>query len=430
MTIIDDHSLLTQQQLDLLKQCAAVPFSLGTFVSIDNILTELKVDVIIEPGTITRSIPRELEEAQDYWNAKKKQADDYMEERNQAERNLDIISQNLEVWRTMRLRGLYDPKKNQIKLFPKEMQQEYGGKHMDELLVSTFAHETMHAYFNRSRHEKYPYVLFVEEPLAEFGMLCYLHETKSRYYDWAYTDVRKKRTCYRYGATLMDQYLQGDTTLHDYLKSYKIPLTNYIIPSWKNSVVSLPQSGASCPIILGGNIVFPQWQNLSYFYDKQSKTLGLNGDWRGMDDCYYQLMRYFHDKPQNIYLADEFRYDDLSDDFRCGDLADISKEINMIVSPNNKTYKQGSNGIPVLRKDNTPCIRQGLDGLYHICRNNKWGVVDEHLHVIIPFKYSHICYCDENDLFLVVNYDNNPHHGLVNKQGKEQVPLIYEEIKK
>ena len=83
-----------------------------------------------------------------------------------------------------------------------------------------------------------------------------------------------------------------------------------------------------------------------------------------------------------------------------------------------------------MRKDNTPCIRQGLDGLYHICRNNKWGVVDEHLHVIIPFKYSHICYCDENDLFLVVNYDNNPHHGLVNKQGKEQVPLIYEEIKK
>ena len=89
MTIIDDHSLLSQQQLDLLKQCAAVPFYLDTIGSIDNILTKLKVDVIIEPGIITRSIPRELEEAQDYWNAKKKQADVYMEERNQAERNLE-----------------------------------------------------------------------------------------------------------------------------------------------------------------------------------------------------------------------------------------------------------------------------------------------------------------------------------------------------
>ena len=33
----------------------------------------------------------------------------------------------------MPLRGLYDPKKNHIKLFPEELQQEYGGQKMDEL---------------------------------------------------------------------------------------------------------------------------------------------------------------------------------------------------------------------------------------------------------------------------------------------------------
>ena len=429
MTIIDDHSLLSQQQLDLLKQCAAVPFYLDTIGSIDNILTKLKVDVIIEPGIITRSIPRELEEAQDYWNAKKKQADVYMEERNQAERNLDIISQNIEAWRTMRLRGLYDPKKNQIKLFPEEMRQEYGGKHMDELLVSTFAHETMHDYFNRSGHEKYPYVLFVEEPLAEFGMLLYLKETKSSYYDWAYNDVSIKQTCYKYGAKLMDQYLQGDATLRDYLQSYKIQLADYVIPSWKNNPISLPQSLASNPIVLGGKNIFPQWHNLSYFYDKQTDTLGLDGDWTGIDQM--EICRRYGANPQNIYFADRFRCDELSDGcYRVYDLAYISETINVIVSPKNKTYKQGSNGIPILRKDNTPCLRQGLDGLYLIRRNDKWGVVDKQLHVIVPFKYGHVCFCDENGLFLVESGSQSGQCGLVNKQGKEQVPLIYKEIKK
>ena len=92
MTIIDDHSLLSQQQLDLLKQCAAIPFSLGAFGSIDDMLTTLKVDVIIEPGIITRSIPRELEEAQNYWKAKKSQANDYIEE---IEHNIEEIVHNL-----------------------------------------------------------------------------------------------------------------------------------------------------------------------------------------------------------------------------------------------------------------------------------------------------------------------------------------------
>lgn len=425
MTIIDNHSLLSQQQLDLLKQCAAVPFSLGTFVSIDNILTELKVDVIIERGTITRSIPRELEEAESYWNWKKRENIDDIEE---IEHNLRIISQNLVSWQYMPLRGLYDLKKNQIKLFPEEMRQEYGGKHMDELLVSTFAHETMHAYFNRSGHEKYPYVLFVEEPLAEFGMLLYLKETKSSYYDWAYNDVSIKQTCYKYGAKLMDQYLQGDATLRDYLQSYKIQLADYVIPSWKNNPISLPQSLASNPIVLGGKNIFPQWHNLSYFYDKQTDTLGLDGDWTGIDQM--KICRRYGANPKNIYLADGFRYDDLSNDYRCRNLADISPKINMIVSPNNKTYKQGSNGIPILRKDNTPCLRQGLDGLYHIRRNDKWGVVDKQLHVIVPFKYGHVCFCDENGLFLVESGSQSGQCGLVNKQGIEQVSLIYEHITK
>ena len=424
MTIIDDHSLLSQQQIDLLKQCAAIPFSLGAFGSIDDMLTTLKVDVIIEPGIITRSIPRELEEAQNYWNAQKSQADDYIEEieHNIEEivHNLWIINQNIEVWQKMPLRGLYDPKKNQIKLFPEELQQEYGGQKMDELLVSTLVHETMHAYFNRPQHKCYPYAIFVEEPLAEYGMLLYLHETKSIYYIWAYDDVCSKNTCYMYGAEMMDQYLSGDTALREYLESYKLRIPKYAIPSVTTATIILPQHGDSDSIVLGGKLVSPQWLEMLYFYDKQTKTLGIDGDWRGIHLWHFPMeKRLSHDEPENIYISEGCQCDDF----------DTFSKTNVIVSPNNKTFKQGKMGVALLRKDNTPCLESCGDDSYGICRNGLWGVVDKQLQVIVPLKYGFVWSWDTNELIRVVNYNTMPYqYGLVNKQGQEQVPLIYEDI--
>ena len=417
MKIIDDHSLLSQQQLDLLKQCAAIPFSLGAFGSIDDMLTTLKVDVIIEPGIITRSIPRELEEAQNYWNAQKSQADDYIEE---IEHNLWIINQNIEVWQKMPLRGLYDPKKNHIKLFPEELQQEYGGQKMDELLVSTLVHETMHAYFNRPRHKCYPYVIFVEEPLAEYGMLLYLHETKSIYYNWAHDDVNSKNTCYKYGAVMMDQYLSGNTTLREYLESYKILIDKYAIPSVRSNTIVLPEHGVPSSITLEGKKVSPKWCKLLYFYDKQTKTLGIDGDWRGIHLWHFPMdKRLSHDEPENIYISEGCQCDDF----------DTFSKTNVIVSPNNKTFKQGKMGVALLRKDNTPFLSSCRDGLYRICRNGLWGVVDKQLQVIVPLKYGYVWSWDKNELIMVVDYNSKPYqYGLVNKQGQEQVPLIYESI--
>lgn len=103
------------------------------------------------------------------------------------------------------------------------MRLVYGGMRMDELLVSTLAHETMHAYFNRPGHDKYPYIYLIEEPLAEFGMLVYLHQTGSSYYNWAFNDVRGKRTCYHYGADLMALTLKApsNSSYYKYLLGYK-----------------------------------------------------------------------------------------------------------------------------------------------------------------------------------------------------------------
>lgn len=420
MTIIDDHSLLSQQQLDLLKQCAAVPFSLGTFVSIDDILTKLNVEVLVEPGIITRSIPSELKEAEDYWNAQKSQADDCIEE---IVHNLWIINQNIEVWQRMPLRGLYDSKKNQIILFPEEMQQEYGGQKMDELLVSTLVHEAMHAYFNRPQHKCYPYAIFIEEPLAEYGMLLYLHETKSIYYIWAYDDVCSKNTCYKYGAVMMDLYLSGNTTLREYLESYKILIDKYAIPSVRSNTIVLPEHGVPSSITLEGKKVSPKWCKLWYFYDKQTKTLGIDGDWRGIHLWLFPMEKQLsHDKLENIYIAEGCQCDDL----------DTFSEKNVIVSPNNKTFKQGKMGVALLRKDNTPFLISCGDGLYRICRNGLWGVVDKQLQVIVPLKYGCVWSWDENELIRVRVFDFNSkpsyQDGLVNKQGQEQVPPKYEGI--
>ncbi len=423
MQITDQKSLLSKEQLSLLKRCAKKTFVLGRYHSLDEILTKLNVEVIIEPGIQQRSIPSYLEESEKYWIDRLEEITDRDSmEFTDIRDDIRIIRREKELWRNMPLRGLYDPKNNIIKLFPEEMQTEYNGKCMDELLVSTLAHETMHAYFNRPRHKRMPYVLFVEEPLAEFGMLLYLKETRSSYYGWAHKDVSSKKTCYRYGAALMDQYLQGEASLRDYLKSYKIQLEDYVIPSCWNGTISLPQSGLSGSIVVGGKKVIPQWHG--FFYDKQTETLGLDGDWRGR--CVFDFMQergriYSYEKLKNIYIADGFRCD--------GHAYTLFSEKNVIVSPNNKTYKQGSNDIPLLRKDNTPCIEQNVDGLYKICRNGLWGVVDKQQNIIVPIKYGFVYTMDANELIMVVCPDFPPCQcGLVNRQGIEQVPLIYEQI--
>lgn len=231
MNIIQNHKLATNY-VNFLMQAASTPYKLGIFNSLDDILTQLDIDVIIEPGIIYRKIPTCLEAAVGYW----RKLLDNTELSEDARKNLDEICKQREQWRDMPLRGLYEPKSKCIKLYPEEMAQEYGGNRMEELLVSTLAHEVMHAYFDRPDHSHFPYAIFVEEPLAEFGMLLYLNKTNSNHYDWAHADVSSKRTCYKYGADLMDQHLNGNTKLKKFLEDYKIAINAYTIPDFQNGV--------------------------------------------------------------------------------------------------------------------------------------------------------------------------------------------------
>lgn len=251
MKIIDETPLLTPAQKSLLERCARAPFKLGGFASLDDIVTKLNVDVVIEQGIPTRSVPSLLYEALRFWEDRakcimeetsEKQKEVLTKERSNVFGIIQFIQGDISSWSRMPLRGLYDPVENVIKLYPDEMKEEYGGMRMDELLVSTLAHETMHAYFNRPGH-KFAYIPTVEEPLAEFGMLLYLNETASSFYHWAYNDVKKKWTCYKHGVDIMDQHLKEcmPYPTRQFLEAYKIPLPDYTVMSkqWMSGEIVL-----------------------------------------------------------------------------------------------------------------------------------------------------------------------------------------------
>ena len=440
--VLGDPALVSKWQ-NLITAFAKRPFNFGGYSSIDDILDKLGVNVILESGIVSeRVVPRELKDAEKFWEEEYRKLweensgtnnDKIRKDRQIAEINWGMARQSIYFWEEMPLRGCYIPDENVIKLYADEMVTEYGGKCMDELIVSTLAHEVMHAYFNRPGHNNYPYAVLVEEPLAEFGMLLYLKETNCVFYDWAKADVASKKTCYRYGANLMDQHLSAGQSsfLRNYLEDYKIMLPAYSGLEINNGIVSLPPSQVQINIPVSGSptTILPHWRDVftyppRYFYDAATKTLGLDGNWRvgprgqrPLDvDILIDIYIHIHGGSliDQLYLGDNYIADYIPYEL---------KEYEVSVSPNNPNF-YAINGVLFGRTDNKPLDSCG-NGLYKICRNGKWGAIDDQINQVIPNKYDFIWSFDENDL-IEVRIDF--HDGLVNKQGIEQVPPIYDHI--
>lgn len=434
--VLGDPVLVSEWQ-NLITAFAKRPFNFGGYSSIDDILDKLGVNVILESGIVSeRVVPRELKDAEKFWEEEYHKLceenrgtnnDKIRKDRQIAEINWGMARQSIYFWEKMPLRGCYIPDENVIKLYPDEMKGEYDGKRMEELIVSTLAHEVMHAYFNRPGHNNYPYAVLVEEPLAEFGMLLYLKETNCVFYDWAKADVASKNTCYRYGANLMDQHLSvgQSSSLRNYLEAYKIMLPAYSVLEINNGIVSLPPSQMQINIPISGSptTILPHWRDVftyppRYFYDAATKTLGLDGNWevvhRGNRFIDIHILCHIDESLiDHLYLGDNFDY-----------IPYRLKGYEVSVSPNNSNF-YAINGVLFGRNDNKPCLSSCGDGLYEICRNGKWGVIDDQLNQVIPNKYDCIWSFDKNDL-IEVRIDS--HYGLVNKQGIEQVPPIYDHI--
>lgn len=435
MNIIDKDNLLTPAQKSLLKQSARKPFMLGGYMSLDDILTKLKVDVFVEPGKPERSVDSYYDKAIEYW----KKVIEQLRERMREDKSLEELYRKLlerierlysekKTQSTMMLLGQYDSQKNIIILYPEAMASADASR-MDEYLVSTLAHEVMHAYFNRPGHESFPYAMFVEEPLAEFGMLLYLYETHSSYFDWAHDNVSCKNSCYRYGANIMDQYLDGDYFFRKCLEEYKIAVCEYEMLDITKGRISMPEDGGF--VMVNGQPIAVRWTLANsvpptFFWDDTTKTLGLDGDWRErlthkFDNVICRTFKHssFRHNPhiniQNVYLGKNF--------IGVCPFPDIP----IFVSPQNKEFVS-INGVLVKKYDNEPYhidrCRCG-DGYYKLKRNDKYAIIDSQFNPITQFIYDSIGQFDENGLCDATIGGN---HGLVNKQGVEQVPVIYEDI--
>lgn len=237
ITVRKDDELLTKEEILFLQACTLLPFKIGSFSSIDDLLGELGVCIQIAPGIENHVVPSELLQERDYWEKELEKWKEDRPEYNEIRDILKKIGDEIRAWQDFPKRGEYLREDKIIKLYPKEMREEYdsdGGKtpglSMYSLLVSTLAHESMHAYFDRTVHRSLPYVGRVEEPLAEFGMLLYLYETNQKYiFNWARNDVRSKLTYYRYGDALMSLHLatanaNGDSLTRRDLEIYKRPV--------------------------------------------------------------------------------------------------------------------------------------------------------------------------------------------------------------
>ena len=272
ITIIDKHKLLTASQVDLLQDAASLDFNLGGFGSLADMLNTLGVEVHIRRGGIEvfdeSSLAHFLDEAMKYWRERLyyndpeawKRIEEIEEERRgrreiSEDHTLDDSKHRSRKY-ILRYRGKYIWKNKIIVLYPEMMKSEPEGvKYFEELLVSTLVHESMHAYFDRPGHSHYPYAYFVEEPMAEFGMLVYLKETAmygtGKMFSWAENDVLKKHSCYRYGAWLFKQYDSWNPGLRNYLEEYKYAIGKFAMPDTDKDreIIALP-----CPMLKGSPV--------------------------------------------------------------------------------------------------------------------------------------------------------------------------------
>ena len=224
IVIEDKHDILTNDQNELLQNGASLDFCLGDYASLANMLNALGVKVRICKGINWFYDFYESDYIELYWRRKLR------EQSPKLEPILKRLKEERDWLKTYTIRGRYLPKEKIIELYPDEMKAEPDGKkYFEYLLLTTFVHEAMHAYFDRPRHSDYTYARLVEEPMAEFGMLLWLKETimPDALQKWAYDVVAKRNSCYRYGANLIDQYCAWNTSLRGYLEAYKYRISKY-----------------------------------------------------------------------------------------------------------------------------------------------------------------------------------------------------------
>ena len=190
------------------------------------------------------------------------------------------------------------------------------------------------------------------------------------------------------------------------------------------------------PVIVDGQRLQPRWENVyenppRYYYDEETDTLCLDGYWgdisltdapdiiiEGKSEVFM-----FSPEVKHIYLGSHFYTDNIRHAYPLC-LCPV------VVSPRNRVFAEVNN-IPIYKKENKPFLRSCGKGLYEIIRDGKWGVIDDNFKQVIPCKYDGVGSFGKDGLMKVKILSQERYlYGMVNQQGVEQIPVIYESIKR
>lgn len=257
MEIVSNSALLEAEEENMLRHYAAQPFALGGYDSLDDIVTSLEIKVVVKEGLCDNWVPDELVDARNLWECIGNGLEDEVKDLRKynakkhrfwhARAEQKRIDEEINLWQEMERMGYYDAEKNQIALFPEmvdavtaenefrsivpynnfcDEKVKYNSFYRSawaERMLTAFVRAVMHAYFSRYGHANAPYLPFIEEPLAEFGVLLYLKETHSVFYHWAYADIKEMSTCHRYGINIMEQYkdYKKRNAIFDFFEHYR-----------------------------------------------------------------------------------------------------------------------------------------------------------------------------------------------------------------
>lgn len=240
MEIVCNSALLEAEEENMLRHYAALPFALGGYDSLDDIVTSLGIKVVVKEGICDTWVPDELVDTSIFWQCIGDSLEDevkglrkYSQKKQRywhARAEQKRIDEEIAMWQDMERMGYYDAEKNLIVLFPEmvdavtaknafrgiipynnfcDEKVKYNSFYRSawaERMLTAFVRAVMHAYFSRYGHANAPYLPFIEEPLAEFGVLLYLKKTHSVFYHWAYADIKDMPTCHRYGIDIINLY--------------------------------------------------------------------------------------------------------------------------------------------------------------------------------------------------------------------------------
>ena len=97
-TVRKEDELLTKEEILFLQACTLLPFKIGSFSSIDDLLGKLGVCIQIAPGSEHHVVPSELLKERDSWEKERKKWKEGSPEYNEIRDILEKIGDEIRAW--------------------------------------------------------------------------------------------------------------------------------------------------------------------------------------------------------------------------------------------------------------------------------------------------------------------------------------------